>query len=419
MLTEDKNQLLTRVGPGTAMGNLLRRYWHPIAAVVDLDREPVVPVRLLGEDLVLYRDRGGRYGLLDRHCAHRRADLAYGYIEDTGLRCHYHGWCYDAHGRCIDQPFEEKVDPAARLKASVRITAYRVQAKAGLLWAYLGPLPEPELPDWELFSWPNGFRQIVFADIPCNWLQCQENSIDPVHFEWTHSNWSVRLAGKDGPYVPTHLKLDFVEHDYGFSYRRVRTDTDERDPLWTIGRICLWPNGFFLGQHFEWRVPVDDENTLSVVWSFIRVPKEAEPYVQESIPAWRSPTTDPTTGKWITSHVVNQDIVAWAGQGRIADRTREHLGASDRGIGLLRRRLFNDLDAVAAGRDPSAIRRDPASNVRVELPMIDRELHWNGMTLEEYRAHPFYGTLLRDFRWHCGQPPAVRAAFAKAMGIAP
>src|SRR5262245_29951349 len=116
MLSEDRNQLLTRVGQGTPMGNLLRRYWHPIAAVADLDREPVVPVRLFGEDLVLYRDRGGRYGLLDRHCAHRRADLAYGYIEDAGLRCHYHGWCYDAHGRCIDQPFEGKVDPAGRLK---------------------------------------------------------------------------------------------------------------------------------------------------------------------------------------------------------------------------------------------------------------------------------------------------------------
>ena len=100
-------------------------------------------------------------------------------------------------------------------------------------------------------------------------------------------------------------------------------------------------------------------------------------------------------------------------------RTRERLGASDRGIGLLRRRLFNDLDAVAAGRDPSAIVRDPVRNARVELPIIDREFLWNGMKLEEYRAHPFYSALLRDFRWHCGQPPAVRAAFVRAMGIAP
>src|SRR6201988_426868 len=125
--------MLTRVGPGTPMGELLRRYWQPIAGASALDGNPIKTVRLMGEDLVLYRDRGGRYGLLDRHCAHRRADLAYGYIEDAGLRCHYHGWCYDVQGRCIEQPFEEQVDPAGRLKAGVQITAYVVRAKAGLL----------------------------------------------------------------------------------------------------------------------------------------------------------------------------------------------------------------------------------------------------------------------------------------------
>src|SRR6185436_5893291 len=104
-----------------------------------------------------------------------------------------------------------------------------------------------------------------------------------------------------------------------------------------------------LGEHFEWRVPVDDENMLSVTWSFIRVPRESEPYEQKSIPAWTSPIKDTQNGRWITSHVINQDIIAWVGQGRIADRTRERLGACDRGISLLRRRLFNDLDAVAAG----------------------------------------------------------------------
>ena len=120
----------------------------------------------------------------------------------------------------------------------------------------------------------------------------------------------------------------------------MREGADESDPLWTVGRVCLWPNGFFLGEHFEWRVPVDDENMLSVTWSFIRVPKEAEPYEQKRIPAWTSPIRDVATGRWITSHVVNQDIVAWVGQGAIADRTKENLGASDRGVSMLRKQLF-------------------------------------------------------------------------------
>ncbi len=149
------------------------------------------------------------------------------------------------------------------------------------------------MPDWEFFSWPNGFRQIVLAEIPCNWFQCQENSIDPVHFEWTHSNWSVRLAGAPGPYAPTHLKVDFSEFEYGFQYKRIRTDTSAEDRLWTVGRVCLWPNGLFTGNHVEFRVPVDDENTLSVMWHFSRVPREREPYVQNSIPTWQGPIADP------------------------------------------------------------------------------------------------------------------------------
>ena len=416
MLSAEKNRTLTQVGAGTPMGELLRRYWHPIAAVSELEKNPVRPVRLMGEDLVLYKDLSGTYGLIGRHCRHRSADLAFGYVERCGLRCHYHGWTYDEEGACIAQPFEEKFDPQERLKKKIRTAAYAVQAKAGLVWAYLGPRPAPLLPDWEPFSWKNGFVQIVFAQVPCNWLQAQENSIDPVHFEWMHENWNARLKGRTGPLAPAHLKLGFDEFEHGFVYRRVREGSDESDPLWTVGRVCLWPNGFFLGEHFEWRVPVDDENLLSVTWSFIRVPKEAEPYEQKSIPAWNAPIRD-SNGRWITSHVVNQDIAAWVGQGRIADRTKENLGASDRGISLLRKRLFDDLRAVAAGRDPKGLIREPERNRRVELPNIGRKLYTEGMTLKEYREHPFWKNLLEDFRWHYGQPAEVRREFREAMGL--
>ena len=254
--------------------------------------------------------------------------------------------------------------PTQRLRDEIRIKAYPVEELGGLLWAYLGPKPHPLVPDWEFFSWKNGFRQIVKAEIPCNWFQCQENSIDPVHFEWTHSNWGVRLAGETGPYTAQHVKVDFNEFDYGFQYKRIRTDTTEHDRLWTVGRVCLWPNGLFTGNHVEFRVPIDDENTLSVMWHFSRVPRECEPYVQNSIPTWQGPIADPETGRWITSHVMNQDFVTWVGQGKIADRSQEYLAPSDRGIVMIRRRFLNDIETVKDGRDPKAVVRDPDGQSR-------------------------------------------------------
>ncbi|MFM6997465.1 MAG: Rieske 2Fe-2S domain-containing protein [Limnohabitans sp.] len=416
MLTPEKNQQLTQVGPGTPMGEVLRRHWHPIAGVDELDRQSVKAVRLMGEDLVLFKDLSGQYGLTDRHCAHRRADLSMGYVEAEGIRCNYHGWQFNAQGACVAAPFEDQIDPQGRLRQKVRLKAYPVRAKAGLLWAYLGPLPVPELPDWEAFSWPNGFVQAVFAEVPCNWLQTQENSIDPVHFEWMHANWSRRLRGHTGGYAPRHLQLAFEEFEHGFVYKRISEDTNAQHPLWTIGRVCLWPNGFFLGDHFEWRVPIDDENTLSVTWSFIRVPREAEPFVPTQIPTWTSPVRD-GQGRWITSHVINQDIVAWAGQGRIADRSREHLGASDRGIAMLRRQLQQDIEAVQAGRDPKGVLRDPARNARIVLPSDSRDFFLHGLPRADYLRHPKWARLLQHFIFHAGQPEWVQAAHQQATGV--
>ena len=278
MLNSSKNELLTRVGAGTPMGELLRRYWMPIGAVSEFEQRSIKAVRLLGEDLTLYKDLSGTFGLVDRHCPHRRADMSYGFVEACGIRCNYHGWLFDQDGKCTEQPYEDVATPDARFKDKVRIKAYSVETRAGLIWAYLGPEPAPLVPNWEPFTWKNGFVQIVFADVPCNWLQCQENSIDPLHFEWMHMNWSVRLDDRLGPYSPRHLKLPFEEFDYGFVYRRIREGMQESDPMWTVGRVCLWPNALFTGDHFEWRVPVDDEHTLSVTWAFSRVPNEQEPF---------------------------------------------------------------------------------------------------------------------------------------------
>jgi 5,5'-dehydrodivanillate O-demethylase len=415
VLTAARNELLTRVGPGTPMGALLRRYWMPIGGASELDQVSIKPIRLLGENLVLYKDLGGQYGLVDRHCPHRRADLSYGWVEPHGIRCSYHGWLMDETGQCIEQPYEDTASPKPS-KAGCSIRAYPVRELAGLLFAYMGPQPVPELPVWEPFTWENGFREVVLADVPCNWFQCQENSCDPVHFEWMHDNWSNRLHGEDANTAAKHLKVKFEEFDHGFIYKRVREGQPEDSRYWTVGRLALWPNAFYLGSHFEWRVPVDDENTLSVAWFYMRVPKGREPYVQQRVPTWVSPIKD-AGGRWISSHVINQDIVAWVGQGRIADRTLENLRSSDVGIAMMRQRFFADMEAVAAGRDPMGVIRDPAAAKSVPLPNMMREINTEGLPLDDLKKHPLFGPRFKGFQFHAGQPSEVRREFEHAMGI--
>ena len=416
MLSEEKNKIITQVGPGTPMGDLLRRYWMPIAGVTEFDTRSTKPLRIMGEDLVLYKDLSNIFGLVDRHCPHRRADLSYGMVEKFGLRCNYHGWAFNETGKCVAQPFEDTCFPGTHAKDRVSIKSYPVQQKGGILWAYMGPQPAPQLPDWEAFSWENGFSQIVISEVPCNWFQCQENSIDPVHFEWMHENWGQRLRTGKTDLGPRHLKLDFDEFEYGFTYRRVKEDSDETDEAWTIGRVCLWPNGFFLGEHFEWRVPIDDENTLSITWKYTRVPQESEPFAQESIPTWQGPLTD-ANGKWIDTHVMNQDFLAWVGQGRIADRTQEHLGASDRGIVTIRRRFFEELEQIALGGEAKGIIRDPAKNVKVKLPMMDRDKVLGSLTREQILSNPRAELMYSSYIFQAGQPDVVRQAVSLAMGL--
>jgi 5,5'-dehydrodivanillate O-demethylase len=418
MLTIENNELFARVGAGTPMGNLLRRYWMPIAAASEFEQPGVKAVRILGEDLVLYRDLSGNFGLVDRHCPHRRADLSYGFVEDCGIRCNYHGWNFDETGRCLEQPFEDIANPEAHFRDKVRIAAYPVETKGGMVWAYLGPQPAPLVPNYEPFLWKNGFVQIVFATIPCNWLQCQENSIDPVHFEWMHRNWTVRLGGELGPYGKKHVRVGFDEFDHGFVYKRLVEGMDESHERWQVGRICLWPNGLGPLSHTEYRVPIDDTNTLSVTWHFTRVPNEREPYVQTTIPSWEGPILDPRSGRWVTSHVMNQDFIAWVGQGTIADRTQEHLGTSDRGIIAMRKRFVDDMERIERGEDPKGIVRDPLANVCIEMPIIERELYTEGLPLAEMLADPAIDPR-RDYRFQIGQPLAVRRAYLEAMGLDP
>lgn len=416
MLTQEQNDTLTRVGPGSPMGDYLRRYWHPVAGVAEFDGRPTRPIRLFGEDLVLFKDLSGNFGLMQRHCPHRRADLAYGMVEEKGLRCSYHGWCFDSQGNCIEQPFEDVVRGHKGGRGNVNAVAYPVAVQAGMVWVYMGPQPAPLLPQWEAFTWKNGFAQVVISELPCNWLQCQENSIDPVHFEWMHETWGERLRGGGAPRPPRHLRLDFHEFDYGFSYHRIKDDTDDAHENWTVGRVFLWPNAFYLTEHFEWRVPIDDTHTLSIMWKFNRVPREQEPFTQDSVPAWHGPTHD-ANGEWINTHVMNQDFVAWVGQGPITDRTREALGLSDKGIVMVRRRFFAELKAVAEGAEPKGLIRDPDVNRAVALPSMGKDEQIQGFTKAEIVADPRLRLLSTAFIYQAGQPAAVKQAFEAAMGL--
>lgn len=420
MLGEEDNDRLTKVSPGTPMGALLRRYWHPVEAASNFEVGTIRPIRLLGEDLALYRHAEHGYGMLKRSCTHRSADLAYGFVDGANLRCPYHGWMFDASGACVEQPYEDQHSDNARFRSKCGTTGYPVRELAGLLWVYLGPEPAPVLPCFEPFTRPNGFKQIVFTSVPCNWLQCQENSIDPVHFEWLHDTWSARnVHGAAAPAAPRHLKLDFEEFAHGFVYRRVREGADESSPLWTVGRVCLWPNGLYTDDHIEWRVPIDDENTLSVLWNYERVPSESEPFEQDEVPAWTGPLIDPKTSRYHDRHVLNQDFIAWIGQGTRADRTRENLGRSDRGITKIRRVLLRDLETVARGGDPKAIIRDPA-NAYVELPTVDRAAVLEAPTPEQVKErHRYWAARGIDdpFIYQAGQPEEVLHAYLKAMRL--
>ena len=184
MLSREENEHFTRVGPGTPCGELLRRYWWPIGFTDEVKGPRPQKVRLLGEDFVLFRDGKGQVGLLEPLCAHRRTSLALGRVEEQGLRCCYHGWLFDAAGRCLDQPCE---DEGATFKDKVRQKSYPVQEAAGLIFAYIGPLPAPLLPKYDMLEWQGG-KRVLWSNLNyCNWLQSVENACDVSHIPWLHA----------------------------------------------------------------------------------------------------------------------------------------------------------------------------------------------------------------------------------------
>jgi 5,5'-dehydrodivanillate O-demethylase len=364
MLTQEANDRLTMVGPGTPMGNLLRRYWHPVAAATELDAEPVLPVRVLGENLVLYRDDAGSMGLVAERCPHRGASLAYGIPEDNGLRCPYHGWLFSRDGRCLEQPAEPA---ASTFHNRIRIPAYEVQELGGLIWAYLGPAPVPLIPRYDFLVREDFDREIGVTRLPCNWLQIMENSLDPVHVEYLHGIYANYLQGRHGKppaaAVRHHERIGFDVFEYGIVKRRVLHGDDERVDGWAVGHPILFPNILAVGNnvqpHIELRTPIDDTHTLHFV--YLAKVRELGTPGQQKIPFCQIELSHPN-GRLTVESVIGQDMMAWVTQGGISDRRTERLGTTDKGVILYRSLLLEQIERVERGEDPLAVIRDPAVN---------------------------------------------------------
>jgi 5,5'-dehydrodivanillate O-demethylase len=406
MMTAEQNDMLTRIGPGTPAGNLLRRYWQPVAAMSEMSGRWTKRVRLLGEDLVLFKDREGRLGLVAEFCPHRRASLGYGIPTTNGLRCPYHGWEFGRDGRCLSQP-NEADRSALRDKAATR--AYPVEELGGLVFAWLGPEPRPLLPRYDGFVAAGTIRMLGRAMIPVNWLQIMENSLDPIHTEWLHGHQYEFLKEQEGIKVAIsarHEKIAFNEFEYGITKHRLLEGHSEDSDDWRVGHPVVFPNMLAVGNGdeksryyaFQIRVPVDDTHTCHLWYSAYVPPKGAsvEPRLTEKVHLYEVPFRD-STGEFILDNVESQDIMAWITQGPIADRTQEHLGASDQGIVMYRRMLDREIRKVAAGRDPMATVRDQAKNHRIDLPN-ERKKHHNSDGLRSWmmRTHAAYSPILDD-----------------------
>ena len=371
MVTAEQQETLTRVGRGTPMGELFRRYWMPVAASAEVTPRTTRAVRLLGEDLVLFRSPPGSLGLLDERCRHRGTSLRAGCVDETGIRCPYHGWKYAATGACLEIPGNAD----ATLLDRMHTRAYRVDELGGLIFAYLGPEPAPLLPRWDLFVWPGVLRDVGRALIPCNWLQIMENSVDPVHLEWLHGHHLSEVRRRQGLSAPTHYprrhaEIGFDRFPYGIVKRRVLEGGSREDDDWKIGHPLVFPNmvrvGAYRQHRLQIRVPVDDTHTLHF-WYCCWTPAPGLAVDQAEIPIYEVPFRD-ERGEFILDFVDGGDIMTWVSQGTIADRTAETLVDTDRGIALFRRLLLEQLETVAAGGDPLGVVRDPAVNQCIDLP---------------------------------------------------
>jgi phthalate 4,5-dioxygenase oxygenase subunit len=417
MISQEENDLLTQTGPGTPCGELLRRYWQPIALSEELPHGGApLRVMILGEELVLFRDDHGQPGLLGLHCSHRGTDLSYGRVENGGLRCVYHGWLYDVGGRVIEQPGEPG---GGANRDQIRHRAHACREAGGVIFTYIGSDKPPLLPDYEFLSVPEEQRTVTKILYQCNYLQGNEGNIDPVHLSFLHQFLSDApvplqrvvqgtettdntLLGKD---IAPAIEVELT--DFGLRICSVRASG--RDKTYLRVTNFVMPNlaafgGSTVGEGYSvhWHVPIDDTRHWKYVFMFSRdkaLPPEllnksraelgedfrltrngANRYQQDR----ESMKTKTFTGMGYNFQA--HDAFATESQGAIQDRTAEHLVSSDKAIIAARKLLLNAINDVKNGRDPQHVVRDPASNqfshLQVFSEVIDASADWKQHTRE-------------------------------------
>ena len=404
MLSAEQNDRITRTGPDTPAGALLRRYWQPAALVDELSgNRPVKPVKLMGENLVIFRDTRGRYGLIGRACPHRGTDLAYGRLEDGGLRCAFHGWLFDVTGRCLQTPAEPD---GSNLCANIRQKAYPVVERSGILFAYLGPGEPPALPHIDCFVAPGTHTFAFKGMIDCNWLQSLEVGIDPAHTSFLHRFFHdedpnegygklFRDKSIDSDMPMTKIMREFPrprieveETNYGMRVVTLREISATKTHIRVTN--LMFPNAFVIPMSREmtisqWHVPIDDQRHYwYAIFTSFGAPVDKDEMRRQRLELYELPDYVPRKNKsnqygfdpheqaHATFTGMGADINVhdqWAceSMGAIQDRTSEHLGQSDKAITAYRRLLRSAIDQASNGERPLMV-LDPQSAPKVTGP---------------------------------------------------
>lgn len=403
MLSREENELITRVGPGTPLGDLFRRYWVPVCLseeVAEPDCDPI-RVRLLGEDLVAFRDTSGRVGLLAERCAHRLTSLWLGRNEDGGLRCIYHGWKYDVDGNVLDMPCEPIESTFAD---RVKQVAYPTREAGDVVWAYMGPpAKKPPFADFEWTLVPGDNRSIAKVQEECNYLQGIEGTVDSSHGDVLHSGLHKLILRDAELSQDTRPRFEIEDTPYGFRYAAIRTPVDDADRNLYVRTTCFIfpfynlvpPRGF---GHMHMFVPIDDERTwdYSIYFSATRrIDHERTLARRYSVPGIDLlPDRRKTRGmdnRFLQDRAAmrakqsftgipgntNEDMAVRESMGRIVDRGAEHLGASDAVVVHARRRLLDAVRSFMEGADPPGSDADFASErIQANHKLLPATLPW-------------------------------------------
>jgi 5,5'-dehydrodivanillate O-demethylase len=373
-----ENELLTRVGPGTAAGETLRKYWLPIGLSSEINSDAPKLVRWLGEDLLLFRDEFGRVGLTEPTCPHRGASLDYGWIEAGGIRCCYHGWVFDVNGRCLEQPGEP---PASGFKEKIWLKAYPVREMGGMLWAYLGSGQPPELPNYHFLVRDDGERSFSGYVRECNYMQQLENALDPVHATILHGR-----PVHGSPAAPEWMETpDFnVTATNRMAYYVARRKGPESGTEWHrevayVPPIMVVHRGGSLPDDavvemvdVAWRMPIDDYHTQTFILKFFPSGMGKRGNGERQARPKPSPLMRGTRRQWDMATINGQDNAAQVSQGPIVDRTREHLAHSDRGVIQVRKLWKSAIEMSLRGEDPPNLIRNQTENRLVHVDVVER-----------------------------------------------